>query len=142
MASYVPLSYELVRLKVKKNSRVGRLSGIAQLLLLPTLAYICLGVSLVAQTFNSGTTENLGESWTAVTEVKTPTSNPTRLIESHTQDGNRTLDKKLFQVTGFDRHFEFYKKSKLKPYKWVRTPCERRRVCMVQILASRKRWCR
>ena len=61
-----------------------------------------------AQTADSQTTEDANKSWTATTDFKRKNVNPTRIIESHQQDGNRTLDKRSLQVPGFDGHFEFY----------------------------------
>jgi len=51
-------------------------------------------------------TEEANNSWTATTDLKSSDANPTRLIESHSQNGNRTLDKRSFQIRGFDGHFE------------------------------------
>ena len=47
-------------------------------------------------------------SWTATTESQSGNINPTRTIESHTQSGNRTLDKQSLQRRGPDGHFEPY----------------------------------
>src|ERR1700687_5586049 len=47
-------------------------------------------------------------SWTATTESQSGNINPTCAIESHTQSGNRTLDKQSLQRRGPDGHFEPY----------------------------------
>jgi hypothetical protein len=81
---------------------------LAQLLLLAVGAYLCVGLEVSAQTADSQTTEDANQSWTATTDFERKDVNPTRIIESHQQNGNRTLDKRSVQVPGFDGHFEFY----------------------------------
>ena len=52
------------------------------------------------------------KSWTATTDLKSdgllPQRIPVRIIESHSQDGNRTLDKRSVEIRGSDGHFEPY----------------------------------
>jgi len=79
-----------------------------QALLLAFGAYLLSGVALVAQTSDSSTTEG-PNSWTAITDSKSNNVNPTRTIESHSQDGNRTLDKRSDQIRQFDGRFEPYR---------------------------------
>ena len=79
---------------------------LVHLLLLIIGAYLCLDLRLFAQTPDSLMTEEANNSWTATTDLKSSDANPTRLIESHSQNGNRTLDKRSFQIRGFDGHFE------------------------------------
>ena len=81
---------------------------LAHVLLLAVGAYLCVSREVFAQTADSQTTEDANKSWTATTDSKRKNVNPTRIIESHQQDGNRTLDKRSLQVPGFDGHFEFY----------------------------------
>ena len=71
-------------------------------------AYLLSGVALVAQTTDSPTTE-IPNSWTAITDSKSNNANPTRTIESYSQDGNRTLDKRSDQIRQFDGRFEPYR---------------------------------
>jgi len=47
-------------------------------------------------------------SWRATTESRSGDINPTRTVESHTQSGNRTLDKQSLQRRGPDGQFEPY----------------------------------
>ncbi|MGB7865260.1 MAG: hypothetical protein WCF74_17855, partial [Candidatus Sulfotelmatobacter sp.] len=51
-------------------------------------------------------------SWTATTDLKSddllPERIPVRIIESHSQNGNRTLDKRSVEIRGTDGHFEPY----------------------------------
>ena len=75
-------------------------------ILLATGAYFCFGLALWAQTSDSQTDVN--KSWTATTESQSDNVNPTRTTESHTQSGNRTVDKQSVQRRGSDGHFEPY----------------------------------
>jgi hypothetical protein len=64
--------------------------------------------ALYAQTADSQETKDANKSWTATTDFKRSDVNPPRIIESHTQNGNRTLDKRMFQFRGFDGNFETF----------------------------------
>src|SRR4029077_6770071 len=75
-------------------------------ILLAIGAYFCFGLALWAQTSDSQTDAN--KSWTATTESQSDNVNPTRTTESHTQSGNRTVDKQSVQRRGSDGHFEPY----------------------------------
>jgi hypothetical protein len=72
----------------------------------------CCALSLIAQTPDSTTTEQPNKTWTATTDLKSddllPTRIPVRITESHSQNGNRTLDKRLVEIRGTDGHFEPY----------------------------------
>ena len=81
---------------------------LAQVLLLAVGAYLCVGLEVFAQTADSQTTADANKSWTATTDFKRKDVDPTRIIESHQQNGNRTVDKRSVQIPGFDGHFEFY----------------------------------
>ena len=65
-----------------------------------------------AQSSDSQTVEEPSKSWTATTDLKsddlTPQRIPVRIIESHSQNGNRTLDKRSVEIRGTDGHFEPY----------------------------------
>ena len=64
--------------------------------------------SVFAQTSDSRTAEEPTKSWTATTDLKGNDLNPTRIIESHSQTGNRTLDERSVQIRGSDGHLEPY----------------------------------
>jgi hypothetical protein len=70
----------------------------------------CWAPSLLAQSYES--TDQPQKSWTATTDLKSdsllPTRIPERIIESHSQTGNRTLDKRSVEIRGADGHFEPY----------------------------------
>ncbi len=72
----------------------------------------CFCPSVFAQTSDSQTAEEPTKSWTATTDLKsddlTPQRIPVRIIESHSQNGNRTLDKRSVEIRGTDGHFEPY----------------------------------
>ena len=68
---------------------------LGHVLLLAVGAYLCLGLRLFAQTPDSISIEN--NSWTATTDWEIKHANPTRIVENHIQNGNRTLDKQSVQ---------------------------------------------
>jgi hypothetical protein len=72
----------------------------------------CYGLSLVAQTSDSRTGEEPTNSWTSTTDLKSddllPERIPVRIIETHSENGNQTLDKRSVEIRGTDGHFEPY----------------------------------
>jgi hypothetical protein len=72
----------------------------------------CLCPSAFAQTSDSPTGEEASKSWTTTTDLKSdylaPERMPVRIIESHSENGNRTLDKRAVEIRGTDGHFEPY----------------------------------
>jgi hypothetical protein len=72
----------------------------------------CLCPSAFAQTSDSRTAEEPSKSWAATTDLKSdylaPERTPVRIIESHTENGSRTLDKRSVEIRGTDGHFEPY----------------------------------
>jgi hypothetical protein len=71
----------------------------------------CLCPSAFAQISDSRTAEEPTKSWTATTDLKDdliPERIPVRTIESHSENGNRTLDKRSVEIRGTDGHFEPY----------------------------------
>ena len=72
----------------------------------------CFCPSISAQTSDSPTTEEPTKPWTATTDLKSddlmPERIPVRIVESHSQNGNRTLDKRSVEIHGTDGHFEPY----------------------------------
>ena len=72
----------------------------------------CFCPSVFAQTSDSRTAEEPTKSWTATTDLKSddlgPQRIPVRIIESHSQNGNRTLDKRSVEIRGTDGHLESY----------------------------------
>jgi hypothetical protein len=72
----------------------------------------CLSPSAFARTSDFRTAEEPTKSWTATTDLKSddlfPERIPVRIMESHSQNGNRTLDKRSVEIRGADGHFEPY----------------------------------
>jgi hypothetical protein len=68
----------------------------------------CFCPSVFAQTSDSRTAEEPTKSWTATTDLKGNNLNPTRIIESHSQTGNLTLEQRSVQIRNADGHFEPY----------------------------------
>jgi hypothetical protein len=77
------------------------------LMLLAIEAYSCSGCVLWAQTSDSQSDE-ANKAWTAASESRSSDTDPIRTVESHTESGNRTLDKQSLQRRGADGHFEPY----------------------------------
>jgi hypothetical protein len=84
---------------------------LAKVPLLAIVALLCLGLNLFAQAPYSTTTEDANKSWTAVTDLNRENVVPARIIESHNQSGNRTVDKRSVQLRGDAGHFEPYEDS-------------------------------
>ena len=80
--------------------------------LLVVIGAYCLCPNAFAQTSDSRTAEEPTSSWTATTDLKSddllPQRIPVRIIESHSQNGNRTLNKRSVEIRGTDGHFEPY----------------------------------
>jgi hypothetical protein len=85
--------------------RPSRTMHSIQLMLLAIAAYFCSSCALWAQTSDSQSDE-ANNTWTATNESRGSDTDPTRTIESHTQSGNRTLDKQSLQRRGADGSFE------------------------------------
>ena len=85
-------------------------SPIPRWVLLTIGGLCCCALSLLAQTTDS--TNQRNDSGTATTELKSddllPQRIPVRILESHSQNGNRTLDKRSVEIRGTDGHFEPY----------------------------------
>ena len=72
----------------------------------------CCALSLVAQTTDATTLDQPDKSWADTTDSKSddllPTRIPVRIVESHSQNGQRTLDQRSVEIRGTDGHFEPY----------------------------------
>jgi hypothetical protein len=90
----------------------GRPATAGRLMLLAIAAYFCSSLALWAQTSTSQTDDasksGSSTNWTATTESHSDNAEPLRTTESHTQSGNRTLDKQSVQRRGSDGSFEPY----------------------------------
>ncbi len=83
-----------------------------RLMLLALTAYLCSSLALSAQTSNSQSTEanqsGAAANWTATTESHDANEDPIRTVETHTQSGNRSIDKQSVERRGSDGLFEPY----------------------------------
>ena len=72
----------------------------------------CYALSLVAQTTDPTTLDQTSKSWTATTDSNSddllPTRIPVRIVESHSQNGERALDQRSVEIRGTDGRFEPY----------------------------------
>ncbi|HZC34606.1 MAG TPA: hypothetical protein VE242_03275, partial [Chthoniobacterales bacterium] len=71
-------------------------------------AYLLSGFTLVAQTSDSVPKDEPNQSWTATSDLKSDNVNPTRVVEIHIRDANRTVDNQSVQIRGSGGHFEPY----------------------------------
>jgi hypothetical protein len=92
----------LSELKPAFLSRPWVISRVSHVLLLATAVYFCPGAKLFAQTSALRTTQDVNTPWTATTDLKRDNLNPTQVTESHSRNGNRTLDTQSIQVRGLD----------------------------------------
>src|SRR5271165_2662109 len=80
--------------------------------LLVAISAYCLCPSAFAQTSDSRTAEERTTSWRSTADLKSddllPQRIPVRIIESHSENGNRTLDNRSVEIRGTDGHFEPY----------------------------------
>jgi hypothetical protein len=94
---------------VKVQLRVWKkLTQVRQLLLFTIAAYAFLAYSVFAQTPESQTTQESNKSWTSTTGSQDNNLTPTRIIETHSQKGDQTLDTRSVQIRGSGGHFEPY----------------------------------
>jgi hypothetical protein len=81
-------------------------------LILTIGTFCCFGLTLSAQVSDSQKTQDLPKQWQSTTDLKSddllPTRIPVRINESHSQSGNRMLDKRSVEIRGTDGHFEPY----------------------------------
>jgi len=72
----------------------------------------CCTLSLFSQTSDAPSTDQPNRSWTATTDLKSDnllsTHIPVRMVESHSQNGNRTLDERSVQIQGTDGYLKPY----------------------------------
>jgi hypothetical protein len=69
--------------------------------------YLCYSCVVLAQTPDSAV-DSSNRSWAATTESKADYGNPTRTFESHTQNGDRTVDVRSLQTRGPDGNYTPY----------------------------------
>jgi hypothetical protein len=98
-----------VALSSRDGRRASRVGAFGRVLVV--IGACCFCPSIFAQTSDSPTAQE-STKWTATTDLKSddlfPERIPVRIIESHSQNGNRTLDKRSVEIRGTDGHFEPY----------------------------------
>jgi hypothetical protein len=113
----IPVRYERrqpASTRLVHGSRCRSLNAGArtQLMLLAVTAYFCLSPVLRAQTSSSQAADSnqsgAATNWTATTESQGANEEPIRTVESHTQSGNRSVDKQSVERRGSDGGFEPY----------------------------------
>jgi hypothetical protein len=90
--------------EAKRPANAGRLRRST---LIVTCIYLGVSGALLAQTSDSQDAAS-DKSWTATTDSKEDYANPTRTLESHTRNGNRTVDVRSLQTRGADGDFQPY----------------------------------
>ena len=88
--------------------RWGTSSVVAFGCVLVVIGAYCFCPRVFAQTSDSQTAEEPTKSWTSTTNLKGNNVNSERIIESHSQTGNRTLEQRSVEIRGSDGHFEPY----------------------------------
>jgi hypothetical protein len=81
---------------------------LVHLLLLTIGTCSCFALRLLAQTADSRTADDPNKSWTATTDVKGNNLNPARIIESHSHNGNQTVDRRSVEIRGVYGYLEPY----------------------------------
>jgi hypothetical protein len=97
------------------SSRTARALRLGPVLLMISGLGSC-AQGLVAQTSDSTTTDQANKQWTATTDVRSdllPARIPVRIIERHSQNGDRTFQERSVQIPGVD--------GRLAPYQEIET---------------------
>jgi hypothetical protein len=92
------------KVNAQRSSAVG--GDATRFIILATSVFVFCSAAIWAQTPASSPSD--ANSWTVTRELQTENALPTRTVESHVQDGNRSVDKQSLQRPGSDGHFETY----------------------------------
>jgi hypothetical protein len=102
--------FALVALPSGDGCRASRLIVFGCVLVV--IGAYCFCPSVLAQISASRTADQTAKSWTSTTDLKSddllPERIPVRIIESHSENDNRTLDKRSVEIRGTNGHFEPY----------------------------------
>ncbi len=79
----------------------------SRFIILAISAFVCFSAAIWAQTPVSPPSD-ANQSWTVTRESHIENVLPTRTVESHVQDGNRSVDRQSVERLGSDGHFEPY----------------------------------
>jgi hypothetical protein len=94
-----------VQVNERRPSAVG--GDASRFIILAASVFICFSTAIWAQTPVSPPSA-ANQSWTVTRESRIENVLPTRTVESHAQDGNRSVDKQSLERIGSDWHFEPY----------------------------------
>jgi hypothetical protein len=93
------------------SGQEGKKSGCVRIsckvILLVMGLFLRCSPAVVAQNSDSQNGDS-GKSWSATTDLKTDSGNPTRTMRSHTHEGDRTVDVRSLQTRGADGNFNPY----------------------------------
>lgn len=121
--------------------RSPRVASLGRVMILVTGLYFCSSLGLWAQRTDAQNND-ANWSWTVTSESIADNVNPTRTTESHTQTGNRSLDKQSLQVRGPDGHFEAYQDIEKETVQVDSlAPCEPPPARSLEMPTGRKHWC-
>jgi hypothetical protein len=67
---------------------------------------LCVGSAVCAQAAQDARPNGTDESWTATTQTSVDNTNPSRTTESHSNSGNRSVDKQRVEVLGPDGRYQ------------------------------------
>ena len=94
-----------VQVNERRPSAVG--GDASRFIILAVSVFVCFSAAIWAQTPVSPPSD-ANESWTVTRESHTEDVLPTRTVESHVQEGNRSVDKQSAERLGLGGHFEPY----------------------------------
>jgi hypothetical protein len=94
-----------VQVNEQRPSAVG--GDASRFIILAASVFVCFGAATWAQA-PASPPSGANQSWTVTREAHIEDVLPSRTIESHVQEGNRSVDKQSVEQLGFDRHFEPY----------------------------------
>jgi len=94
-----------VQVNERRPSAVG--GDASRFVILAASVFLCFSAAIWAQTPVSPPSD-ANQSWTVTRESHTEDVLPTRTVESHVQEGNRSVDKQSVERLGLGGHFEPY----------------------------------
>ena len=94
-----------VQVNEQRPSAVGGVAS--RFIILAASVFVCFSAAIWAQTTVSPSSD-ANQSWTVTRESHIEDVLPTRTVESHVQDGNRSVDKQSVERLGLGGHFEPY----------------------------------
>jgi hypothetical protein len=93
-----------VQVNGQRPSAVG--GDASRFIILAAGVLVCCSAAIWAQT--PAPPPDAKQSWTVTKESHAEDALPSRTVESHVRDGNRSVDKQSLERLGFDGHFEPY----------------------------------